>query len=388
MKDVIFINSHPIQYFAPLYKYLNQHGVKTAAWYGSDESIKGGLDKQFGVEIKWDVPLLEGYEYRFFKNNSWKPSHFNGFFGLLSFEMVKAIFKAPKSVVIVHGYHYATHLLILLLAGLRGHTVCLRNETPYSHERGKANWKQKLKYFFLKNILFPRADVFLYIGEQNRLFYKSYNIDDSKLIYCPYAVDNDRFASEFTRLRGSVVDIRKKMGIGADDKVILYSGKYIDKKRPMDLLKAFKNIAKKDCWLIMVGEGQLRGKLEQFVTDYDLKNVILTGFVNQSQISEYYAIADVFVMCSGVGETWGLSVNEAMNFNMPIILSDLTGSSSDLVKDSINGYKFKTGDEEELARRLDDVLYENKLTRTLSSKDVINKYSYAIIAENLSLLTK
>ena len=84
MKDIIFINSHPIQYFAPLYKYMNAHGVKTKAWYCSDESIKGGLDVQFGVDVKWDIPLLEGYEYKFFKNQSWKPSHFNGFFGLIN----------------------------------------------------------------------------------------------------------------------------------------------------------------------------------------------------------------------------------------------------------------------------------------------------------------
>lgn len=388
MKDIIFLNSHPIQYFAPLYQYLNKHDAKTKAWYGSDESIKGGLDRQFGVEVKWDIPLLAGYEYRFFKNDSWKPSHFNGFFGLLSFEMVKAVFKIPKSVIIIHGYHYATHFLVLMLAKFKGHTVCLRNETPFSHEAVKTGWKQKLKRFALKNILFPRADYFLYIGEQNKLFYKSYNIADSRLIYCPYAVDNDRFAQEYNQLKGSISDIRQKMGINPTDKVILYSGKYISKKRPTDLVKAFKKIAKKDCWLIMVGEGQLRGEMEQFIADNQLQNVILTGFVNQSQISEYYTIADVFVMCSSVGETWGLSVNEAMNFDLPIVLSDLTGSSSDLVKEGINGYKFKTGDVDELAQRLDDVLYKDKLSCKISPEEIVSKYSYATIASNLRILTK
>ncbi|MBC7508710.1 MAG: glycosyltransferase family 1 protein, partial [Ferruginibacter sp.] len=83
-KEVIFINSHPIQYFAPLYKYLNENGVSTAAWYCPDLSIKGGIDKEFGVKVKWDIPLLDGYQYRFFRNFSLNPSHENGFFGLFN----------------------------------------------------------------------------------------------------------------------------------------------------------------------------------------------------------------------------------------------------------------------------------------------------------------
>ncbi|MBS1563162.1 MAG: glycosyltransferase family 1 protein, partial [Bacteroidetes bacterium] len=52
MKKVIFINSHPIQYFAPLYTYMQQQGVDVEAWYCSDESIRGATDKQFGQKIQ------------------------------------------------------------------------------------------------------------------------------------------------------------------------------------------------------------------------------------------------------------------------------------------------------------------------------------------------
>ncbi len=134
MKEVIFVNSHPIQYFVPLYKHLNDKGIITEAWYGSDESIKGGMDKQFGIEVKWDIPLLQGYKYKFFKNYSWKPSHFNGFFGLMNFGMIKELFKRPKSVIIVHGWHYMSHLLIIFLGKLKGHTICLRCEMPFNQE--------------------------------------------------------------------------------------------------------------------------------------------------------------------------------------------------------------------------------------------------------------
>ncbi len=69
-----------------------------------------------------------------------------------------------------------------------------------------------------------------------------------------------------------------------------------------------------------------------------MENVHLTGFINQSVIPKYYAIGDAFVMCSQEGETWGLSVNEAMNFALPIVVSDMVGCSEDLVEEGQNGY--------------------------------------------------
>jgi glycosyltransferase involved in cell wall biosynthesis len=386
-KDLIFINSHPIQYFAPMYKYLNEHGVKTQAWYGSDESIKGGMDKQFGTQVKWDIPLLQGYEYHFFKNYSWKPSHFNGFFGLISLGMVRRLFSMPKSVIVVHGWHYFAHLMVLLFGKMLGHTVCLRCEMPLNQERLKTGWKQSLKNAGLKNILFPRISYFLNIGTQNKLFYQSLGIPDSRILFIPYSVDNNRFREEKRNYAAQIQQLRSNLGIAEADRVILYSGKYMPKKKPLDLLNAYIQLNKPDCWLILVGEGELRVEMEALIAKHNLNKVILTGFVNQSQIAEYYAISDVFVMCSTIGETWGLSVNEAMNFDLPIIVSDQTGCAVDLVKPGINGYLFETGNVNNLAIQLNKILYDRQLTWSTTSQNVVDEYSYATIAKNIVQIT-
>jgi len=133
----------------------------------------------------------------------------------------------------------------------------------------------------------------------------------------------------------------------------------------------------------MVGEGGLRAKMEDVIQEHNIKNVMLTGFVNQSRIAEYYAASDVFVMCSEAGETWGLSVNEAMNFNLPVIVSDLTGCSEDLVQDGINGYIFKTGNIFDLAKKLKLVLIENKLLWSVSSQTILKDYSFSVINNNI-----
>lgn len=380
MKKIIFINSHPIQYFAPMYKYMNENGLKTAAWYASDDSIRGAMDEEFGIKIKWDIPLLEGYEYKFFKNYSWKPSISSGFFGLINLGMLKELSVIPKSVIVVHGWQFFTNFLILMLAKISGHTVCLRNDMPLSHEHYKKGFKQKIKKFGLKYILFPRIDYFLYIGTQNRLLFESYKINSKRLISCPYAVDNNRFA----KVNHNTFEIRNKLGIPQDGKVILFTAKYLEKKRPMDLLHAFKKLNDPKAWLLMVGEGNLRSEMEDTIRNEQIKNVILTGFINQTEITKYYAIGDVFVMCSSLGENWGLSVNEAMNFNLPVVLSDLTGCADDLVIGGANGYVFETGNVNQLAERIKDVLTENKLTKSPASKDIIKNFSYSVVVSNLA----
>ena len=98
-KPVIFLNSHPIQYFAPLYRQIHSDNrVPLTVWYCSDESIRGKMDKGFGKKVKWDIPLLDGYESVFLKNRSWKPSIHKGFWGLFNPGIVHELYKQPKSV--------------------------------------------------------------------------------------------------------------------------------------------------------------------------------------------------------------------------------------------------------------------------------------------------
>jgi glycosyltransferase involved in cell wall biosynthesis len=377
MKNIIFVNTHPIQYFAPMYKFMNENGVSTSAWYCSDFSVKGGMDVEFGQKIKWDIPLLDGYEYHFFKNFS--STEKKGFWRFVNLGMLKKLYNSPNSLIILHGYNYFTHFSIIMLGKLFGHTICLRNDIPLSHELLKKGWKQKIKKVGLRYIVFPRINYFLFIGTQNRLYYESFKINKSQLIYCPYAVDNDRFRS----LNYNKNEIKVSLGLSSDDKVILFSAKYIEKKRPLDLIQAFHNLNLADCWLIMVGDGKLRELMEEYISLNKVDKVILTGFVNQQEIPKFYATADLFVMCSSNGEHWGLSANEAMNFDLPLVLSDLTGCADDLVMPNSNGYVFETGNVNELTSRIKDVLVDNKLTGAISSKELIDNFSYKKILDNL-----
>ncbi|MBC7510521.1 MAG: glycosyltransferase family 4 protein [Ferruginibacter sp.] len=389
MKPLIFLNSHPIQYFAPLYKQIStKKAMLLSVWYCSDESIKGKMDKGFGTTVKWDIPLLEGYHSVFIKNRSWKPSIHKGFFGLINYGIISLLYKQPRSVLVIHGWAYSTNIMAIVFGKLLGHTVCLRAETPLNQELKKNKAITFLKHIYLR-VLFLFIDHFLYIGSQNHLFYQALGVPDKKLLFAPYCVDNDRFRNIYHT--NGKAESRALLGLAPDKKIILYSGKYISKKRPMDLLMAFKELQDNNTLLIFVGEGELRPDMQSYIDTYRLSaNVILTGFINQSKIPLYYSASDLFVMCSGLGETWGLSVNEAMNFGLPVIVSDTCGCAYDLIADGQNGAVFTTGNIGQLTRLLRQWLNKTPAEKTrinAAALEKIDDYSYRQVITALEQVT-
>lgn len=272
-------------------------------------------------------------------------------------------------------------------AKLCGHTVCLRAETPLNQEPPTNNSLTTFRAFILKNLLFNLVERFLFIGYQNLCFYKHYGIKNHKLIFTPYCVDNHRFQETARSLKGHKSTLRASLGIPSDAYVLLYSGKYIAKKRPLDLLKAVSIIHKSSIFTVFVGDGELRSEMEGFIQKNDLdKTVLLTGFINQKMISQYYAVADAFVMCSGIGETWGLSTNEAMNFSLPVILSDHVGCADDLVDIGKNGFSYRCGDISDLAEKIIALSNMSDIERLEMGNQSLNKvakYSYYTVINGL-----
>jgi glycosyltransferase involved in cell wall biosynthesis len=387
INNILFVQSHPIQYNAPFYVFAASNGLKFQVLYCSKEGVEESLDKQFGQIIKWDIPLLTGYSYEFLKNNSIKPSIHAGFFGLLNLGLVRKLKNTPPSLVIVPGWNYASYWISIIAAKFYGHKVALRGETPLNQEFAKKFVKKSIRYFILKHILFKLVDYFLYIGVENCKFYKSFGVNNSKLLFVPYCVDNFRFQEEYINYKELKGNLRVSLGIDSSKTVILFSGKYISKKRPLDLLAAFKTLPNSEnIVLIMMGEGNLRNEMMDYINQNNLQErVILTGFINQIDIGKYYALADIFVMSSGIGETWGLSVNEALNFNLKLVVSDLTGCSKDLVINEHTGWIYKSGNIEDLAEKLTLAVNNHKVDQDFR-KELLEKYSYRTGFENLKEL--
>ena len=124
--------------------------------------------------------------------------------------------------------------------------------------------------------------------------------------------------------------------------------------------------------------------MRRFVQCNDIPDVVFAGFLNQSKVSTAYAVADVLALASS-SETWGLVVNEAMNFALPVVVSDKVGCAVDLVAHGENGYVFAHNKPEELARCLGSLVADPARRESFGrrSAETISRWNDDVAAKGL-----
>jgi len=383
MKKIAVFISHPVQYQVPLFRRLaSEPSIDLKLFFFWDFGVKETYDPQFGQKIKWDIPILEGYKYEFLKNIAHNKTSAH-FLGEINPSLFLKIIKDNYDAIIVFGWQTISHWFAILTGFLTRTPVFVRGENPFNQEFKKNFLKRILKQIVLRG-LFKLVHGFFYIGEENKKFYLYYGVPESKLYFAPYAVDNNRFIAEAKKLKFSKNKLKNKLGIKEKQKVILFSGKLVSGKRPMDLILAHKELINKKIKngilnpvLVFMGNGPLKPELEKYIKKNNLRDVHFVGFKNQNEMPEFYAMADIFVLPSA-GETWGLVVNEAMCFNLPVIVSDAVSCGRDLIIQGGNGYIYPVGDKILLSEYLGKILSSQKVVRDMGKKsfEIISKWNF------------
>lgn len=404
------LTSHPIQYQAPLWRALAAEGeVPFEVWFLTDQGVRHTEDKDFGKAFAWDVDLLSGYPHRFLKlQGKWDLRKFNGI--PLAKPIGQSLREAGATALWVEGWRFKPFWDAVSAAKKMGIPVFLRGET--SDKIAEKGGVFGLIRNFALHRLFSKVDYFLAIGQASRRFYLKHGVPERKLIDAPYCVDNEFFRAEAGKFRGTgheaagegnerreavgtrqeVEDaqttsgIRKEWRIPFDAKVVMFCGKFVGKKRPLDVVLAarahfdkghFDNLKDKEesaqPWhLLFVGSGELGDELRaacDVAYDAECQNdkisksqnagappASFVGFLNQSQISKAYAVADVVVLPSEAWETWGLVINEATAAGVRTVVSDQCGCSEDFGARNPYTRVFPTGDVNALAAAIKEVL--------------------------------
>ena len=357
---IAVLNSHPIQYFAPLYAYLNAApDLDVTALYLSDCSIRGGKDAEFGRDVKWDIDLLAGYR-SVFLGKAARTRELGGFWSLIAPEVWSELHSGRYDVLWLHGHHYAANLIALMAAKTAGLPVMMRGDTQLGVPR--RGIKSILRRPLI-SILYRACDRLLAVGSANASYYRAMGVSEKKIFLVPYTVDNDRFVQAVNLTSDQKTEIRRRYNIPVDRPSLLYAAKFIRRKRPGDLLEAVRRLkteTDRPFTVLMAGSGELEQELRAFCTRHALSNVVFTGFVNQSELPAIYAVSDAFVLPSE-NEPWGLAVNEAMCASLPIVVSREVGCVPDLVREGVNGYTPDAGDIEALARALRQLIEDDGL---------------------------
>ncbi|WP_187260567.1 glycosyltransferase family 4 protein [Pontibacter beigongshangensis] len=377
-KRLAIVVTHPIQYHAPLFKLLSTHeSLNLKVFYTLGVSSAEVTDKGFGKAINWDIPLLDGYAYKFLKNVSKEPgtSHFKG---IVNPTIIEDIRDYQPTDILVFGWNFDSHLKVLKYFKNKV-TVYFRGDSTLLDE--SKGLKVLLRRLVLKWV-YRNVDKAFFVGTNNKQYFLKHGFSERDLVFAPHAIDNERFGNDEDNIIAAKL-IREDLGIPEIDIVFLFTGKFEYKKNPLLLIKAFKRMAKSNVHLLLVGNGKLEEELKQEAKGWP--TIHFLPFQNQSKMPATYRAADVLVLPSaGPGETWGLCINEAMACGRPIIASNKVGCAVDLVQGKRNGFIFDSGNIEDLTSCLTLLasLPKEELRRMgNASKIIIKKWSYEQIKD-------
>ena len=347
-------------------------------WPQSEAGPK--FDQDFGRMIEWDIPLLDGYEFEFVDNVAKNPGphHFKG---INNPSLERRIEDWNPDVLLVVGWNYKSHLGIM--RHFKGRVpILFKGDSTLIDER--PGIRRLLRRIFLKWVYW-HIDYALYVGENNKAYFLAHGIKESQLYFVPHAVDNDRFAEPHEEYEKAAGKWRAELGISDNDAVFLFAGKLEPKKNPGFMLKMARSILSEHYKFVIVGNGILEDELKKDAAND--KRIIFLGFQNQQIMPVLYRVGDIFVLPStGPGETWGLSINEAMACKRPVIVSRKVGCAPDLVVEGKTGWIAETDSKngETLMFKLSDLLGEENKFRPLGENafEKIKQYSYSVAIEN------
>jgi len=379
-KKLAVITTHPIQYNAPLFKLLNQESLSfiIKVFYTQSRSQETVHDKGFGITFKWDIPLLDGYEYAFVNNVSANPGT-GSFRGIITPDLIKKIEEWHADAVVVFGWSFSSHLRAIRYFHGRI-PVLFRGDSNLLDEPSGFSIKKLLRRMFLRWV-YRHINYALYTGKANQQYYLTHGVKKKQLLFAPHSVDNDRFSGDNEAYENKAASWRADLGIKQNNCVFLFAAKLIKKKDPEILIKAFITLKQKDAVLIMVGNGDFETELKERYKHQS--QIFFIPFQNQSMMPVVYRLGDIFVLPSqGPGETWGLAVNEAMACGRGVIVSDKCGCAADLVQPGKNGYVFRHGNIESLLSCMRSGL-NNYKQLGYNSYRLIQNWSYSATVNQL-----
>ncbi len=345
---LLAVASHPVQYMTPIFRRMAKHPrLELQVAYCSLRGAEAGHDPEFGTEVKWDVPLLDGYEWTHVPN---KGSGDEGFGGLNNPGLEKIILEGKfDAVACFTGYVRKTFWIVRRAAKKAKAAFLFGADATTLEARDGSVWKKWVKRVGWP-MIFRMADQVIVPSSGAKELMQSLGIAEERITLTPYSVDNDWWMAQAASVdRGKA---RRELGLGDKERAILFCAKLQPWKRPMDLLRAYAMAQLQDSRLLFAGEGPQKAELVAEAERLGISDQVeFLGFVNQSALPVLYKLVDLMILPS-VYEPFAVVVNEAMCCGCPVMVSNRVGAAKDLVVPVAPDLVFPAGKVEALAELL------------------------------------
>ncbi len=227
---------------------------------------------------------------------------------------------------------------------------------------------------FFKTFILKNAYLYFSTAKQHDEYYLNYGAPKETIVRYPFSSikDNDILNDIVTDKEKK--EIKQRLGYKYD-KIVLSVGRILKLKGFDTILKAFTYIPQ-NVGCVIVG-GKATDEYIQYIKENNLLNVHFVEFQNEAELADYYKMSDIFAFLSR-SDVWGLVVNEAMGYGLPIISSKDNNAGLELVENGVNGYIVPTEDADKLAARINEVLSDEEKRQSMGRNNLEKIKDYTI----------
>ena len=338
------VQSHICQFHKPLVQMLHAHGCEVHVAARDNLAEKNGLKLDF-VEKVYDLPFSRSPKS---KDN------------IAAYKQLKAILEQEHYDIV----HCNTPMggIVTRLAAKKARkqgTKVFYAAHGFHFYKGasKKNWAV---YYPIEKRFAKLSDKLITINREDYALAKE-KMDTEVHYIHGVGVDEQRYTPATAEEKAA---IRKELGYGEDQKMILCIGELLPNKNQTMAIRMMAEVVKTypDAQLLLAGNGPEKENLEQAIADNGMENnVRMLGYC--TCLEKYQKAVDLLVACSK-REGLGLNIVEAMLSANPIVATKNRGHR-DLVEDGVTGYLVDLGDVPAMANRvlslLNDVPFCEKM---------------------------
>lgn len=340
--------THPVQYFSPWFRYITGERSAeidlTVLYAAVPTEEQQGIG--FGTAFSWDTAVTDGYRFAVCREPAGMDFSSDRFFGVDVPDIGERIAATAPEAVIVPGWHSRVQVRALTACRTLGVPVFYRGDSTLAS--GPRRLVRPLWALKTRTML-RRFDRYLSVGTAATEYLRSFRIPDGAIYLSPHCVDNAWFGGEADRHRGGRQALREGAAATDDDFVVLFAGKFVERKRPLDAVHAVAGLGPRAV-LLMAGDGPLADDARREAVRLGVR-LHWRGFLNQSSLPEAFAAADA-VMVPSTWESWGLIINEALASGVPCVTTTGVAAARDLIVDEESGHTVGVGDVPAMTARL------------------------------------
>ena len=252
-------------------------------------------------------------------------------------------------------------LLMIAYMRLHGITFWIKGDGAFVSKEGK------IKYL-IKRFILKEAEGVLSSCENHSLYYKKYGVPDEKIYRYPFTSVYKKDVLERPLLPKEKEVIRNSLNM-REKYILLSVGKHV-KRKGFDNFKKISRLLGQEFGIYLVGKDE---ECEYTFENYD--NIHEVEFIGKNDLERYYKAADVFVFPTRY-DIWGLVINEAMAYGLPVITTSMCNAGLELIENEENGYIVPVDDTEAMSEKIKVIVEKNNIYEMgLKSIEKIKEYT-------------